>query len=285
MADRLALHAQHEDIGLDHSNQREPASRNFSQAPLRRPLLSTRATASSTRPISSTSVPRGGVPSRSAIAVRQTRATPRITTHLGKISFSGSSPTARPESTPLGASCRPGRQTERRGEADIFSLDMSETATSAILDTWNRLAGPPRRAELSSASFSAARFPTPARSLRMFSSSAPAKARVVDARPAPKLRNHLRSLHAVALTNLGELATGLAVTSSLPAERPRHPDRILHRVPEEGPRHDRGEAARPRWRARPEERDVDVEAELRDESGDTVARFTARWRVGPRGAA
>lgn len=95
------------------------------------------------------------------------------------------------------------------------------------------------------------------------------------------LRNHFRSIHAIALANLGELASGLAMTLALPPGVRGIPTRIeveylkkaRGRVVAEG-------------RATPPavvsaDTDAQATAELRDEGGDTVARMTVRWRLSP----
>jgi acyl-coenzyme A thioesterase PaaI-like protein len=157
---------------------------------------------------------------------------------------------------------------------------MSQTATSAILDTWNRLQGLPGGRALFRF-FLGRRVPYTGSISPDVLELEPGRARVAM-RDRPRLRNHLRSVHAVALTNLGELATGLAVTSSLPASARGIPTGFSIEFVKKA----RGtiEASCSTEIEAPEEdRDVDVEAELKDGSGDTVARFKARWRVGPRG--
>lgn len=157
---------------------------------------------------------------------------------------------------------------------------MSESATSAILTTWNRMQGLPGGRALF-------RFVLGRRVPYTGSISpdvlelTPGRARVAM-RDRPRLRNHLRSLHAVALTNLGELATGLAVTSSLPSDARGIPIGFSVEFLKKARGTIEASCAAD-LESSTEERDVDVEAELKDESGDTVARFTARWRVGPRG--
>lgn len=156
---------------------------------------------------------------------------------------------------------------------------MSETATSAILSNWNRLQGVPGGRALFRFMLGRQVPYTGSISPEVLELT-PGRVRVAM-RDRPRLRNHLRSLHAVALTNLGELATGLAVTSSLPAEARGIPTGFSIEFLKK---------ARGRIEARcsadiersPEERDVDVRADLVDADGDVVARFTARWRVGPR---
>ena len=94
------------------------------------------------------------------------------------------------------------------------------------------------------------------------------------------VRNHLRSVHAIALMNLGEAATGLAMMSALP-EGMRG---IITHLEMDYLKKARGpitaECRAPVATAG-ERREYDVQADLTDERGEVVARAGARWLIGP----
>ena len=94
------------------------------------------------------------------------------------------------------------------------------------------------------------------------------------------LRNHLRSIHAIALINLGELTTGLALVSTLPRDRRA----ILVDIRAQYLKKARGELSAEASFRFPgqafETRDFDVEALLTDVEGDCVARVIATWQIG-----
>lgn len=93
-------------------------------------------------------------------------------------------------------------------------------------------------------------------------------------------RNHLGSVHAIALTNLAEITSGLALMTGLPPtvrgivtslsmtyhKKARGPIRAVARVVVP---------------AVSEDRDFDVTAECFDGAGTLVATGHVRWRLGP----
>lgn len=95
-----------------------------------------------------------------------------------------------------------------------------------------------------------------------------------------RIRNHLGSVHAIALANVGELATGLALVGALGPEARG----ILTGIDVRYTKKARGRLeaeARCEVPTVTEAMDRSVEAEVRDADGDVVATVTAHWRLGP----
>ncbi len=104
---------------------------------------------------------------------------------------------------------------------------------------------------------------------------------VVSLRDRRRVRNHLRSVHAIALANVGELSTGLALLGAMGPEVRG----ILLGI-------DVGYVKKARGRLRAEARcqvprveearmEHVVEARVTDEAGDVVATVAARWLLSP----
>ena len=97
-----------------------------------------------------------------------------------------------------------------------------------------------------------------------------------------RVRNHLESIHAVALLNLGEITTGLAIFSTTtPAMRG-----ILVEIRAEYQKKARGKLSSIAEFRLPEQladnTPCEVEARIEDEAGDTVCIVTATWLLGYR---
>lgn len=94
-----------------------------------------------------------------------------------------------------------------------------------------------------------------------------------------RVRNHLNSVHAIALMNLGELTTGLALMTGLqPGVRG-----IITGLSIEYYKKARGQLLAISNTTAPEvQGDIEHEviAEIKNRDGDVVARCTARWRLG-----
>jgi acyl-coenzyme A thioesterase PaaI-like protein len=95
-----------------------------------------------------------------------------------------------------------------------------------------------------------------------------------------RVRNHLKSIHAIALVNLGEIATGLALLSNFSADMRG----ILVGIEAEYIKKARGKLTAVAEFQMPlkleDNTPCELEACLRDQSGETVTRVRATWLVG-----
>lgn len=103
---------------------------------------------------------------------------------------------------------------------------------------------------------------------------------VIAMEDRPAIRNHLRSVHAIALANLGELASGLAMLSGLGGDARG----IVTRLEINFVKKARGRLTAEARVEIPEVTSTiehDVGAEIRNDAGETVAVIAVTWRLSP----
>lgn len=104
---------------------------------------------------------------------------------------------------------------------------------------------------------------------------------VVKLKERRRVRNHLRSVHAIALANLAELTTGLATLSGMPDDARG----ILTGLDVQYTKKARGVITGTctcQFPETSEKREYKIPVTLTDEQGDTVVTATATWLIGPK---
>jgi acyl-coenzyme A thioesterase PaaI-like protein len=94
------------------------------------------------------------------------------------------------------------------------------------------------------------------------------------------VRNHLHSIHAIALANLAEVTSGLAITTGLPATARGIPTTLSISFLKKA-RGTLTAEARCEIPDTRREAEHDFESVISDPTGAVVARATVRWRIGP----
>ena len=157
---------------------------------------------------------------------------------------------------------------------------VNKTATDVIQRNWNRLNSLPGGIWIFN------------RFLRWFNPySGSIHPYVIELRPGyariklhdkRRIRNHLNSIHALALANLGELTSGLALLNGLPENTRGIPTKITTDFYKKA----RGQLVAESHSGMPrvsETMDYEVSAEIQDSNGDMVARTVVNWQLGPTG--
>jgi acyl-coenzyme A thioesterase PaaI-like protein len=104
---------------------------------------------------------------------------------------------------------------------------------------------------------------------------------VCELRDRRRVRNHLNSIHAIALANLGEVTSGLAQMSVLgPGQRGIVTNLSIEYFKKaRGTLRAESNAEEPTVHGN-EDVELDVTCDIRDAAGDVVAQTTVRWRIG-----
>lgn len=145
-----------------------------------------------------------------------------------------------------------------------------------VLDTWKALADKPFGKQLFSRMVGLMA-PYTGTISPLVLELAPGHARV-QIRDRWSLRNHLRSVHAIALMNLGEATTGLAVMSLVPSGGRGIPRELAMEYIKKA----RGTItceSTVEIPTAPGTHEVEVHGELRNSIGEVVAKIRARWRL------